>query len=129
MKIGELAGRTGVAVPAIRHYEKEGLLPRASRLKNGYRRFGLDAVRRIIFIRQCRALRIALEDVRNLLKYLHDPALDCRAVLELIGSHRSRIRSEIKQLARLERKLARLQWACRPGTCAAACGILRDLKG
>lgn len=129
MKIGELAERTGVAVATIRHYEKEGLLPRASRSKNGYRRFGREAVHRIIFIRQCRALRIALEEVRGLLKYLDHPTLECREVLELIGSHRNRIRSEIKQLTRLERQLTRLQRECWPGTCAAACGILQDLKG
>lgn len=128
MKIGELARRTGVAVATIRHYEKKGLLPAASRSKNGYRRFGGEAIRRIVFIRQCRALHIPLEEIRHLLKYLDDPNLECREVLELIGSHLSRIRSEIKQLVWLERQLTRLHSGCRSGTCAAACGILQDLK-
>lgn len=38
MKIGELAGRTGVSVRALRYYEQQGLL-RPERRPSGYREF------------------------------------------------------------------------------------------
>ncbi|WGX94377.1 MerR family transcriptional regulator [Nocardioides sp. L-11A] len=46
MRIGELAGRTGVATRLIRYYEQQALLL-ADRLPNGYRTYGEDHVERI----------------------------------------------------------------------------------
>jgi DNA-binding transcriptional MerR regulator len=52
MLIGELSRRTGVSPRLLRYYEEQGLLePRRGR--NGYRRYGEDAV---VTVRQIRAL-------------------------------------------------------------------------
>ncbi|MBO0610399.1 MerR family transcriptional regulator [Myceligenerans salitolerans] len=46
MRIGELAGRTGVAPRLIRYYEQQGLLT-ADRAPNGYRTYGEEHVERV----------------------------------------------------------------------------------
>ena len=67
MQIKELAGATGVDVETIRFYEKEGLMPEPARLANGYRSYEPKHLERLSFIRHCRALDMALPDVRRLL--------------------------------------------------------------
>jgi hypothetical protein len=51
-----LAKATGVSPDTIRHYERIGVLPRASRTEPGYRIYPLSAVERVLVVQ--RALRI-----------------------------------------------------------------------
>jgi DNA-binding transcriptional MerR regulator len=51
MRIGELAGRTGVSTRLLRYYEEQGLLT-AARDGNGYRAYDEEAVVRVRQIRR-----------------------------------------------------------------------------
>ena len=62
MKIGELAEQGQVNLQTIRHYEREGLLPKPPRLASGYRVFSSHAVRRVRFIKRARELGFSLKD-------------------------------------------------------------------
>ena len=68
MRIRELAERTGTTPETIRYYERIGLLPKAVRETNNYRRYGAEHVSRLDFIRHCRNLDIGLEEIRALLE-------------------------------------------------------------
>ncbi|MEV4757211.1 MerR family transcriptional regulator [Micromonospora sp. NPDC049559] len=50
MRIGALAGRTGVSVRLLRYYEEQGLL-RPVRLRNGYREYAESDVTTVSHIR------------------------------------------------------------------------------
>jgi DNA-binding transcriptional MerR regulator len=63
VRIGELAAVTGASVRALRHYEQAGLIS-STRLPNGYRAFGAEAVARVRNIRYLLAAGLTLEDVR-----------------------------------------------------------------
>ncbi|MFI0940365.1 MerR family transcriptional regulator [Streptomyces sp. NPDC021020] len=63
MRIGELAGRSGVAASTLRYYEGLGLLPAAGRTGSGYRVYGEDAVERLAVIGAAKGLGLALEEV------------------------------------------------------------------
>ena len=54
LSIGDVARRTGVAVSAVRYYEREGLLS-SRRSEGGQRRFHRDVLRRVAFI-PCRSM-------------------------------------------------------------------------
>ena len=45
---GALAKATGVSPDTLRHYEKVGVLPRASRTESGYRVYSPSAVERVL---------------------------------------------------------------------------------
>lgn len=60
--IGELAGRTGVAVSAIRFYEAKGLIE-ALRTSGGQRRFLRADIRRVSFILIAQQLGLSLEEI------------------------------------------------------------------
>jgi len=66
MTIGKLAATGGVGVETIRFYQRRGLLQTPSR-GDGVRRYGLDDVRRLRFIRQAQAAGFTLEEVKQLL--------------------------------------------------------------
>lgn len=67
MKIGELAARSGMAASAIRYYEQEGLLPRASRGANGYRVYEESALEQLNLIDVGQKLGFSLDAIRTVL--------------------------------------------------------------
>ncbi|MCK8679617.1 MerR family transcriptional regulator [Streptomyces lichenis] len=66
--IGELAERAGVTVKTVRFYSDRGLLPEGARTSGGHRRFGVDALGRLRFIRALRALDVPVPEVRRLIE-------------------------------------------------------------
>jgi MerR family transcriptional regulator, redox-sensitive transcriptional activator SoxR len=71
VKIGELAGRTGVNASAIRYYESLGLLREPHRV-GGQRRFAEDAVYRVMLIRFAGEMGFSLPEVAIFLNGLRD---------------------------------------------------------
>lgn len=67
MRIGELAGISGVAASTLRFYESNGLLPAPRRAGNGYRDYPEDALERIGLIRLAQSLGFNLEQIRKVL--------------------------------------------------------------
>ncbi len=101
IKIGELAKRTECQAETIRYYEKEGLLPEPSRSSGNYRLYSEEHVERLRFIRHCRTLDMALEDVRALLKYRDTPEEDCGDVNALLDEHIHEVEVRVKELMQL----------------------------
>lgn len=65
--IGALARRARVATSVLRYYEKEGLLTPVRRTAAGYRLYGADAERTLLFINRAKRLGFALDDIREFL--------------------------------------------------------------
>lgn len=66
MKIGELAGRTGLAPSRIRFYERIGLL-KVERQSNGYRTYPPQAVLLLDLIAAAQQAGFSLDEIRTLL--------------------------------------------------------------
>ncbi len=66
LSIGEAARRSGFTVKALRFYERRGLLPAAGRSPGGYRLYTEADLHRLEFIRQAKALGLALDQIREL---------------------------------------------------------------
>lgn len=85
MKIGELAGATGLSIETIRYYERIGLLPPRSRTEGGYRLFDAGDEERIDFIRQAKQLGLSLAQIKDILAIQSAQQPTCvhvRALLE-----------------------------------------------
>lgn len=67
MRIGELSEITGVSIPTIRLYEREGLIDPASRTVGRFREFTPDQERRLDFIKRVRNLGFSLDEVKAFL--------------------------------------------------------------
>jgi MerR family redox-sensitive transcriptional activator SoxR len=66
LPIGAVTERYGVPATTLRYWEQIGLLPAQERVA-GQRRYDLDAVRRIKFIRMASRAGLSLDDIRTLL--------------------------------------------------------------
>jgi MerR family redox-sensitive transcriptional activator SoxR len=66
LSIGQVAGKAGISVSAIRYYERNGLLPEAERV-SGQRRFAEETLRRLEVIEVAKQAGFSLDEVCALL--------------------------------------------------------------
>lgn len=128
MKIGELAATTLTPVETIRFYERSGLLPTPTRTASNYRIYTEAHVERLAFIRHCRNLDMALDEVRQLLRFRESPGKDCTDVNALLDEHIEHVAQRIRELRSLERDLRALRARCASPGAGNECGILGGLK-
>jgi Cd(II)/Pb(II)-responsive transcriptional regulator len=129
MTIGELARRTGCGIETIRYYEREGLLPKPGRTSGNFRRYGQEHAELLSFIRHCRSLDMALNEIRVLLRFRTAPGRDCGEVNALLDTHIGHVEERIAELRSLKGQLKALRDKCNSGKSAEDCGILRELGG
>lgn len=127
LKIGELAARTGYTVEAIRYYEREGLLPAPARSGGNYRLYRGAHLERLQFIRHCRSLDMALDEIRSLLTFRDRPEQSCGDVNALLDKHIVDVAARIDGLRELERQLLGLRGMCTQVQTAKDCAILQCL--
>src|SRR5271167_4832259 len=127
MTIGELARRTRCGIETIRYYEHEGLLPKPGRTSGNFRRYGQEHAELLTFIRHCRSLDMALNEIRTLLRFRSAPDDNCGEVNALLDTHIGHVEERITDLRILEGQLRALRDTCSSGRPVEHCGILRGL--
>ena len=130
LTIGELAAHAGVTAEAIRYYEREGVIPPASRVGAGsYRQYGAADAQRLRFVRRARDLGFSLEEVRELLTLAAgDPSKPCDDVNQIAHAHLVQVDAKLKQLRALRRELHRLIDACDRDAALVDCSLLSALS-
>ena len=114
MQIGAIATRTGVTVETLRYYEKRGLVRPIARRGSGYREYGADSIRVVLFIKRAQALGFSLTEVEELVR-LRERAWVGDAPRVLRDAAVSKIEDidhRIRQLGALRNALAELVSAC-----------------
>jgi DNA-binding transcriptional MerR regulator len=105
-KVGELAGRTGLTVRTLHHYDRIGLLSPSGRTDSnhgaGHRLYTAADVARLQQILSLKMLGFSLERIRE---YLSGDDYDPRRVVRL---HLERVRGQADELGRLAERLAAL---------------------
>lgn len=99
--IGELSKRCGVPVKTIRHYADEGVVPPSATSDAGYRMYTQADERRLMVVRNLRALGFSLDAIASMLDGTRDPQDVAALQLDLVET----------QLRALERQRAILQAA------------------
>lgn len=127
MRIGALAKRTGCPVETIRYYEQAGLLPQPGRTQSNYRVYGEAHAERLMFIRNCRALDMAHEEIRELLRIRDENGKDCGDIDTLIDEHLGHVTQRIEELRALQAQLLTLRDSCGQHLPVRDCEILRGL--
>jgi len=94
MQIGVVAKKVGLSVDAIRFYERNALLPRASRTEGGFRRYGDSDVDTLSFIRRVQGLGFTLGKVRELLGLRHSRMQPCAPVRRRLEQKLTSVRLE-----------------------------------
>ena len=124
----DLVHQTGLSADTIRFYEKKHLLEPSFRGDNNYRYYLDDALKRLIFIKRCRALDISLKEIENLIELEQKPQQDCSAVNQLIDEHLKQVEQKIIELQKFQIQLQQLRQSCATQSTIDDCQILRHLE-
>jgi len=105
LTIGEVAARTGVAVTALRFYERKGLISSA-RTGGNQRRYTRDVLRRVAVIQVGQSVGMPLSDLRDTFAGLPEERTPTRADWErLSDSWREELDFRISQMEKLRDRL------------------------
>ena len=105
LKIGEVAGRSGLTVKTIRYYCDEGLIRPICRSDGGYRLFGDEVFAELTLIRTLKAMEIPLQDVRQILESRRSGVCTCASLQDTIRSKAGEIEQKIAALRDLHSEL------------------------
>jgi MerR family transcriptional regulator, copper efflux regulator len=128
VKIGQVSTATGVSQRMIRHYEKIGLIPRASRRDSGYRDYDERDVNTLGFIRRARDLGFPIEEIGQLLALWHDRGRASSEVKALALARAAELKRKAAQLDEMRKSLEHLASRCH-GDDRPDCPILVGLEG
>lgn len=108
LSVGEVAKRSGVSPDTIRHYEKLGLIPRATRQRNGYRRYATSTLERIQTVRAALTLGFTLKELSLVFKTRDTGGAPCRQVRALAETKLTEAKQRIEEMTALRNRLEAL---------------------
>ncbi len=126
IKIGELSQKTGVHIETIRYYERILLIPKPGRTEAGHRIYGDQHLKRLVFIRRCRALDFSLNEIRFLLQAVEEDNPSCADVEAFSEKHLKLIQAKIKDLRAMEKTMKSLLNECQ-GNRTPGCPLIEVL--
>lgn len=112
----------------IRHYEKIGLVPAASRRYSGYRDYDDRDVHTLRFIGRARDLGFPIEEIGRLLELWRDRTRSSADVKALALARAAELKRKVEELNEMRRSLEHLAHRCH-GDDRPECPILGDLEG
>ncbi len=100
---GALARAASVSPDTIRHYERIGVLPRASRTQSGYRVYTASALERVLVVQRALRIGFTLAELAEVLKARDAGGTPCRRVYQLAQDKLKGIEADIETLKRTKR--------------------------
>jgi MerR family transcriptional regulator, copper efflux regulator len=105
---GDLAKMAAVSPDTIRHYERIGVLPRASRTLSGYRVYPASALERVLVVQRALRIGFTLAELAEVLKARDAGGAPCRRVYELAQDKLRGIEADIEALKDTRRYMKRV---------------------
>lgn len=127
LTIGAFAKAAGVNVETVRFYQRRRLLAEPDKPYGSIRRYGLDDVARVRFVKAAQRLGFSLDEVAGLLT-LADGA-HCDEARRLAEVKLADVRARLADLRRIERVLADLVRECRASDGQVSCPLISTLQG
>ncbi len=126
--ISQASEASGVSAKMIRHYEENGLIPKAGRTVAGYRIYREADVHVLRFIRRARDLGFSMKEIGALLGLWGNRRRASADVKRLASKHIAELDAKIAEMQAMRRTLANLAEHCH-GDHRPDCPILEDLAG
>jgi len=124
LTIGALAKAAGVNVETVRYYQRKDLISEPHKPLQGFRKYPLNTVENIKFIKRAQKLGFSLRDIAELLELGTGSCDDIRVCAE---SQRDKIEKQIRDLERLHHTLNQLIQKSHSGQSNQHCPIVESL--
>lgn len=108
MKIGEIATAAGVTTSRIRFYERQGIIPPATRRANGYRDYPEGLVALLRFIEQAQGLGFTLREIAHIEFGRDAHVVSCAEALVLLAAKRDAVAALIAEAEERKRRIEAL---------------------
>jgi DNA-binding transcriptional MerR regulator len=105
MSTGQLARLASVSPDTIRHYEREGLLPKAWRGENGYRCYPPSSIARVQLVRRALRVGFTIKELAGILRIRESGGTPCQKVREIAAQKLSEIQDRLSELTALRNEL------------------------
>ncbi len=125
--ISDLAKKTQLSTDTIRFYEKKNLIQASFRAENNYKYYNDETLKRLIFIKRCRALDMTLQEIIALLEQVQHPERGCKIVDQLIAEHIQHVETRILELQSFKTQLVALRQSCASDSTIDHCQIVKNL--
>ena len=127
LTIGQLAKLTNTTPVAIRYYEREGLIPKSTRSKGGYRLYPEELVPRFYFIQNAKSVGFSLDEIKELLSLQQKKNVKSQAIKDITQYKIDEIKEKIKALNKMQDALTQWAAACDGKVSIEDCPILERL--
>ena len=124
--IGQLARAAGVPTTTVRFYERKRLIMPAGRTMSNYRWYSQNALERLRFIKLAHSGGLSLKDIHAMLEPHDGSGTQCSRVAELIAHRLEKVKSQIKELKKLEKILDSDLQLCSAGR-SPRCAVVGEL--
>jgi MerR family transcriptional regulator, copper efflux regulator len=108
LRSGALAKATGLSPDSIRHYERIGVLPRASRTDSGYRVYPASALERVLVVQRALRIGFTLAELAEVLKARDAGGAPCGRVYQLAQEKLRGIEEDLEALRRTKRYMKKV---------------------
>ncbi len=125
LTIGQLAKMASVSVETIRFYQRKHLIPTPPKPYGSIRRYSLEDVKRVRFIKSAQKLGFSLAEIANLLRL--EDGTHCAEAKAIAESKLISIRQKIADLKTLEKILESYTSNCENKTNNTPCPIISNL--
>ena len=98
---GELAELAGVSRDTLRHYERQGVLPRPLRGHNAYRQYPPEALQRVQLVRRALSVGFTLDELAKMLKVRDAGGAPCEEVRKLAAQKLLNVQDQLRELTKL----------------------------
>jgi DNA-binding transcriptional MerR regulator len=98
MKIGDIAGKTGLTAHTIRYYERIGLLPFAPRDGTGQRVYDASILTWIEFLGRLKTTGMSIQEMLRYAGLRAQGAATEKARCDLLTEHRDQVRLKVVEL-------------------------------
>ena len=130
LKIGEVSGRSGVGVEALRFYESRGLIEPAARTQSGYRLYGESVFERLGFIKKAQAVGFRLDEIARIIAEARGGARPCAEVRRLASERLAELDARLAELRRYRKELKTTidAWERTRSAKGVVCGLIEGLS-
>jgi len=108
LRSGALAKATGLSPDSIRHYERIGVLSRASRTDSGYRVYPASALERVLVVQRALRIGFTLAELAEVLKARDAGGAPCGRVYQLAQEKLRGIEEDLQALKRTKRYVTKV---------------------
>lgn len=131
LSVGELARLAGVSTDCVRHYERKGVIARALRGANGYRRYPRTTLARVQLVRRALGVGFTLDELARVLGIRDRGGIPCAEVRRFAAAKLADVELRLGELVALrdELRATLCAWDARLGSTRAGkrAGLLETL--